>query len=59
MKTRDSASVDVPNRRKKSGPISGATLKRQGKEGKSGKAMLVFPQSGTLGLKKSSIDEEG
>src|SRR5437868_4630105 len=28
---------------KKSGPISGATLKRQGREGKSGKAMLTSP----------------
>lgn len=30
---------------KKSGPIAGATLKRQGREGKSGKAMLTSPQS--------------
>jgi len=30
---------------KKSGPISGATLKRQGREGKSGKAMLTGSQS--------------
>jgi len=44
---------------KKAAPFSGATRKRQGKEGKSGKAMLVFPHCETLGLKKSNIDEEG
>jgi len=33
---------------KKSGPISGATLKRQGREGKSGKAMLMVLPSRTF-----------
>src|SRR5579862_6799576 len=46
-------------RHKKSGPISGATIKRQGREGKSGKAMQgLTPKIGMIKREKSNAMEE-
>jgi hypothetical protein len=44
---------------KKSGPVTGATIKRQGREGKSGKAMQgLIPKIGTIKREKSNALEE-
>jgi len=45
--------------KKKRPQFLGPPERGKGKEGKSGKAMLVFPYCETLGLKESNIDEEG
>jgi len=47
------------DRHKKSGPVTGATIKRQGREGKSGKAMQgLIPKIGTIKREKSNALEE-